>query len=98
MVNHHAIEKVLTGLYLDNDLIISTEYPLRLEDFVEKRYQAIYSALYNLYALGNSQIDINDILAYFKAQQGMYEKFITDGGMDVLYSLHDLEFILRLHW
>ena len=50
MVNHHAIEKVLTGLYLDNDLIISTEYPLRLEDFVEKRYQAIYSALYNLYA------------------------------------------------
>ena len=87
MVNHHAIEKVLTGLYLDNDLIISTEYPLRLEDFVEKRYQAIYSALYNLYALGNNHIDINDILAYFKAQQGMYEKFITDGGMDVLYSI-----------
>ena len=61
MVNHHAIEKVL-GLY--NDLIISTEYPFAWGIF-EKRYQAIYSALYNLYALGNSHIDINDILAYF---------------------------------
>ena len=55
------IEKVLTGLYLDNDMIISTEYPLRLEDFVEKKYQAIYTALYNLYALGNSHIDVSDI-------------------------------------
>ena len=87
MYNSHAIEKVLTGLYLDNDMIISTEYPLRLEDFVEKKYQAIYTALYNLYALGNSHIDINDIVAYFKEQQGMYEKFISDGGMDILYQI-----------
>lgn len=87
MVNTYAIEKVLAGLYVDNDLIISTEYPLRLEDFVEKKYQAIYTALYNLYALGNNQIDINDILAYFREQQGMYEKFITDGGMDALYTI-----------
>ena len=87
MYNSHAIEKVLAGLYLDNDLIISNEYPLRLEDFVEKKYQAIYTALYNLYALGNSHIDINDIVAYFREQQGMYEKFISDGGMDILYQV-----------
>ena len=87
MYNSHAIEKVLTGLYLDNDLIISNEYPLRLEDFVEKKYQAIYTALYNLYVLGNNHIDINDIIAYFREQQGMYEKFITDGGMDILYQI-----------
>ena len=87
MYNSHAIEKVLTGLYLDNDLIISNEYPLRLEDFVEKKYQAIYTALYNLYVLGNNHIDINDIVAYFREQQGMYEKFITDGGMDILYQI-----------
>lgn len=87
MYNSHAIEKVLAGLYLDNDLIISNEYPLRLEDFVEKKYQAIYTALYNLYALGNSHIDINDIVAYFREQQGMYEKFISDGGMDTLYQI-----------
>lgn len=68
-------------------MIISNEYPLRLEDFVEKKYQAIYTALYNLYALGNSSIDINDIVAYFREQQGMYEKFIDDGGMDVLYQI-----------
>lgn len=87
MYNSHAIEKVLTGLYLDNDMIISNEYPLRLEDFVEKKYQAIYTALYNLYVLGNSHIDINDIVGYFKEQQGMYEKFIEDGGMDTLYQI-----------
>ena len=87
MYNSHAIEKVLTELYLHNDLIISNEYPLRLEDFVEKKYQAIYTALYNLYVLGNSVIDIKDIVAYFKEQQGMYEKFIEDGGMDILYQI-----------
>lgn len=87
MYNSHAIEKVLTGIYLNNDLIVSSEYPLRLEDFVEKKYQAIYTALYNLYVLGNNHIDISDITAYFKEQQGMYEKFISDGGMDVLYQI-----------
>lgn len=87
MYNSHAIEKVLTGIYMDNDLIISNEYPFRLEDFVEKKYQAIYTALYNLYVLGNNHIDISDIVAYFKEQQGMYEKFINDGGMDVLYQI-----------
>ncbi len=87
MYNSHAIEKVLTGLYLNNDLIISDEHPLRLEDFVDKKYQAIYTALYNLYVLGNSHIDINDIVGYFREQQGMYEKFIGDGGMDVLYQI-----------
>ena len=45
MYNSHAIEKVLAGLYLDNDLIISNEYPLRLEDFVEKKFQDIYTSL-----------------------------------------------------
>ncbi len=85
--NSRSIEKVLTALYLDNNLIISPEYPLRLEDFYEKKYQAIYTALYNLYTLGNNHIDINDIVAYFKEQQGMYEKFIQDGGMDVLYQV-----------
>lgn len=87
MYNSHAIEKVLTGLYLNNDLIISNEYPLRLEDFVDKKYQAIFTALYNLYVLGNNNIDINDIVGYFKEQQGMYEKFISDGGMDALYQI-----------
>lgn len=87
MYNSHAIEKVLTGIYMNNDLIISNEYPFRLEDFVEKKYQAIYTALYNLYVLGNNHIDISDIVAYFKEQQGMYEKFINDGGMDVLYQI-----------
>lgn len=87
MYNSHAIEKVLTELYINNDLIISTEYPLRLEDFVDKKYQAIYTALYNLYVLGNNHIDISDIVAYFKEQQGMYEKFINDGGMDCLYQI-----------
>ena len=87
MYNSHAIEKVLAGLYINNDMIISNEYPLRLEDFVDKKYQAIYTALYNLYALGNNHIDINDIVAYFREQQGMYEKFISDGGMDILYQI-----------
>lgn len=87
MYNSRSIEKVLTALYLDNDLIISSEYPLRLEDFFEKKYQAIYSAIYNLYTLGNSHIDINDIVSYFREQQGMYEKFISDGGMDILYQI-----------
>ena len=87
MYNSHAIEKVLTELYINNDLIISTEYPLRMEDFVEKKYQAIYTALYNLYVLGNNHIDISDIVAYFKEQQGMYAKFINDGGMDSLYQI-----------
>lgn len=87
MYNSHAIEKVLTELYINNDLIISTEYPLRLEDFVDKKYQAIYTALYNLYILGNNHIDISDIVAYFREQQGMYEKFINDGGMDCLYQI-----------
>lgn len=87
MYNSRSIEKVLTALYIDNNLIISTDYPLRLEDFYEKKYQAIYSALYNLYTLGNNQIDINDIVAYFREQQTLYEKFITDGGMDALYQI-----------
>lgn len=87
MYNSRSIEKVLTGLYLDNNLIISPEYPLRLEDFYEKKYQAIYTALYNLYTLGNNHIDINDIVGYFREQQGMYAKFIEDGGMDVLYQV-----------
>lgn len=87
MYNERSIEKVLTTLYINNDLIISNEYPLRLDDFVDKKYKAIYTALYNLYSLGNNHIDINDIVSYFKEQQGMYEKFITDGGMDVLYTI-----------
>lgn len=98
MYNSHAIEKVLTGLYINNDLIISTEYPLRLEDFVEKKYQAIYTALYNLYALGNNHIDISDIVGYFREQQGMYQKFIEDGGMDTLYQICNDETALNFDY
>ena len=87
MYNSRSIEKILTAIYLDNDLILSTEYPLRLEDFVEKKYQAIYSALYNLYTLGNNHIDVSDITAYFREQEGLYAKFIEDGGMDALYQI-----------
>ena len=42
--NERSIKKVLTCLYLDNDLIISPDYPLRLNDFALKKYQAIYSS------------------------------------------------------
>ena len=38
MYNDRSIEKVLTAIYLDNDLILSSEYPLRLEDFALKKY------------------------------------------------------------
>jgi len=87
MYNKRSIEKVLTELYNNNDLIISSEFPLRMEDFVEKKYQSLYSALYNLYVLGNSHIDVSDIVAYYRQQQGMYDKFVEDGGMDVLYAI-----------
>ena len=50
MYNARSIEKVLTAIYLDNDLILSSEYPLRLEDFALKKYQAIYSSLCGLQA------------------------------------------------
>ena len=87
MYNARSIEKVLTAIYLDNDLILSSEHPLRLEDFALKKYQAIYSSLYNLYSLGNDNIDINDIVAYFREQEDLYQKFIEDGGMDALYQI-----------
>ena len=87
LYNEHAIKKVLTGLYLDNELIVSSEYPLKLNDFALKKYQAIYSSLYNLFSLGNSNIDISDIIAYFQQQTALYGKFVEDGGMDVLYEI-----------
>ena len=87
MYNERAIQKVLTCLYNDNDLIVSPEHPFRLEDFALKKYQAIYSALYNIYTLGNSHIDISDIIAYFQQQQVIYSKFVEDGGMDILYTI-----------
>ena len=87
LYNEHAIKKVLTGLYLDNELIVSSEYPLRLNDFALKKYQAIYSSLYNLFSLGNNHIDIKDIIAYFQQEITMYSKFVEDGGMDVLYEI-----------
>lgn len=85
--NERSIKKVLTCLYLDNDLIIAPDYPLRLNDFALKKYQAIYSSLYNLYSLGNSNIDISDIIGYFQQQTVLYGKFVEDGGMDVLYEI-----------
>lgn len=87
LYNERSIKKVLTCLYLDNDLIISPDYPLRLNDFALKKYQAMYSALYNLYTLGNNKIDINDIIGYFQQQNTMYQKFVEDGGMDILYEI-----------
>ena len=72
--NERSIKKVLTCLYLDNDLIISPDYPLRLNDFALKKYQAIYSSLYNLYSLGNSSIDISDIIGYFQQQTVLIRK------------------------
>lgn len=87
LYNERAIQKVLTCLYLDNDLIISPDYPLRLNDFAVKKYQAIYSSMYNLYTLGNSNIDISDIIGYFQQQTILYSKFVEDGGMDALYEI-----------
>lgn len=87
LYNERAIKKVLSALYLDNDLIISSQYPFKLNDFALKKYQAIYSSLYNLYTLGNSKIDISDIIGYFQQQVSIYGKFVEDGGMDVLYEI-----------
>ena len=87
LYNEYAIKKVLTGLYTDNELIVSSEYPLRLNDFALKKYQAIYSSLFNLFSLGNNHIDISDIIAYFQQQTILYSKFVEDGGMDVLYEI-----------
>ena len=87
LYNEYAIKKVLSGLYQDNELIISSDYPLRLNDFALKKYQAIYSSLYNLFTLGNNHIDISDIIAYFQQQTSLYGKFVEDGGMDVLYEI-----------
>ena len=85
--NERSIKKVLTSLYTHNDLIISPDYPLRLNDFALKKYQAIYNALYNLYTLCNSNIDISDIIGYFQQQTVLYSKFVEDGGMDILYEI-----------
>ena len=49
LYNERSIRKVLSALYQNNELLISGEYPFRLNDFVLKKYKAIYSALYNLY-------------------------------------------------
>lgn len=87
LYNERSIKKVLSCLYQDNELIISADYPLKLNDFVFKKYQAIYSSLYNLYTLGNSNIDIKDIVAYFQQQPTIYSKFVAEGGMDELYEI-----------
>ena len=87
LYNERAIKKVLSGLYLKNDLLIAADYPLRLNDFALKKYQGIYSALYNLYTLGNSHIDINDIIGWFQQEHTLYSQFVSDGGMDVLYEI-----------
>lgn len=85
--NERSIKKVLSGLYLHNDLIISPDYPLRLNDFALKKYQSIYNALYNLYVTGNNGIDISDIIAYFQQETSLYSKFVEDGGIDILYEI-----------
>ncbi len=85
--NKRAIEKVLQAIYLENDLLVSSEYSFKLNDFAVKKYQAIYSSMYNLYTLGNSDIDISDIVAYFQQQSTLYSKFVDDGGMDTLYEI-----------
>ena len=87
LYNDRSIKKVLTSLYNNNDLIISPEYPLRITDFALKKYQALYYSLYNLYSLGNNHIDISDIVGYFQQDTSMYQKFIEDGGMDILYEI-----------
>ena len=87
LYNERSIRKVLSALYQNNELLISGEYPFRLNDFVLKKYKAIYSALYNLYSLGNSNIDISDITGYFQQQVSIYSKFVEDGGMDALYEI-----------
>ena len=89
LYNERAIKKVLTCLYLDNDLIISPDYPLSLNDFALKKYQAIYSSLYNLYSLGNNNIDISDIIGYFQQQATMYGKFVEDGGIYGERKIHE---------
>ena len=68
MYNERAIRKVLTCLYNDNDLIVSPEHPFRLEDFALKKYQAIYSALYNLYASYRSFFDIISFVGIFQVR------------------------------
>lgn len=85
--NTRAIQKVLTAIYKNNDLIVSIEYPLKVDDFALKKYKAIFSAMYNIYTLGNSKMDISDIEGYFLQQQKIYQKFVADGGMDALYEI-----------
>ncbi len=87
LYNKRAIEKILTAIYLDNDLLVSPEYPFKLNDFALKKYQAIYSAMYNLYTMGNSEIDISDVIGYFQQQSSLYSKFVEDGGVDSLYEI-----------
>lgn len=84
LYNERAIKKVLSSIYKDNDLIISSQYPLKLNDFALKKYKAIYSCLYNLYTLGNNNIDMGDIIGYFQQQNKIYSQFVDDGGMDCL--------------
>jgi len=87
MYNTTAIEKVLTALYKENDLLVSPDYPLKVSDFVESKYKNIYAALYNLYINGNSNITKDDIIGYFKENKQVYDSFVKDGGLDILWKI-----------
>jgi replicative DNA helicase len=87
MYNVRAIQKVLTAIYKDNNLLVAAEYPLKVDDFALKKYKAIYQAMHNLYVLGNTKIDLADIEGYFLQQQKIYKKFVEDEGMDALYEV-----------
>lgn len=83
------------GAYIHKpELMVSSKYPIRKEDFVIKFHQIVFVTIYNLYTNGCQNItllDINEWLKPYEAQYNIYKDNKGDEYISTILEITDVE-------
>lgn len=91
MDNKEMIEKiVLSFLMHEPSLLFDGKYPLKSGDFKKKIHKQIYSAMLNIYARGNSNINPAEVEMQIGKSSSAYKDFTELGGVSRINEIDNL--------
>lgn len=94
VLDKSATEKVIGCLMRDPQLLTSGEFPIGVGDFGHKNYKILFSAIYNIYILGNVNISTTDVEAYINQQPSVSKIYKENNLVNILnnaYNNSDIE-------
>ena len=93
MDNKEMTEKIILSFLMHTpSLLFDDKYPIKAKDFSKKVYKQMYSAMLNLYARGNTDIQPQEVIMQIGKSASAFKEFQEARGEGLLNEINNLNY------